>query len=266
MNTRSPVQVLAIHAHPDDVEILCAGTLTLLAQQGHGVSISSMTPGDCGSHEHSANEIAAIRREEAGRAAALIGATYTCAEFRDLSIFSTDSARRRVTALLRSAKPDIVVTSAPIDYMCDHETTSALVRDACFAAPAPNYCTREFSAADPLPAVPHLYFMDPIGAGKDACRDFFINIDSVFATKRAMLAEHRSQRAWLAKHHGIDDYLDQMERWSKAHGERVGTTYAEGFTQCRRHGYPETPLLQNLLQEYCCPTPALRQGSRRERL
>ena len=61
--------ILAIHAHPDDVEILCAGTLALLAAKGHRISIVSMTPGDCGSADRGPEEIAAVRREEALRSA-----------------------------------------------------------------------------------------------------------------------------------------------------------------------------------------------------
>jgi LmbE family N-acetylglucosaminyl deacetylase len=241
--------ILAIHAHPDDVEILCAGTLALLAAKGHRISIVSMTAGDCGSADRGPEEIAAVRREEALRSARRIQAEYRCAEFRDLSIFVTDSARRKVTGLLREIRPEIVLTSAASDYHCDHEATSALVCDACFAAPAPNYAS-EASNAPPLPAIPHLYFVDPIEAGEDDPRDFFVDVSSVFPTKRAMLAEHRSQRDWLAKHHGIDDYLQQMERWCGQIGRRAGTQFAEGFTQCHRHSYPQSPLLQELLAEY----------------
>jgi LmbE family N-acetylglucosaminyl deacetylase len=246
----SPKTILAIHAHPDDVEILCAGSLALLAKAGHRISIVSMTPGDCGSHEYGPQEISDIRRAEAARSAQHINASYRCAEFRDLSIFSTDPARRTVTAVLRQIQPDIVITGSPSDYLCDHEATSSLVRDACFAAPIPNYACGD-DAFPMLPAIPHLYFMDPIQAGKTDPRDFFVDIGTVFPTKRAMLAEHRSQRAWLAKHHGIDDYLDQMERWCKQDGGVAGVEFAEGFRQCRTHSWPQTPLLQELLSGYC---------------
>src|SRR5215467_3161147 len=152
--------ILAIHAHPDDIEILAGGTVALLACSGHRVVFVTMTPGDCGSHQHPPDEIAAIRRREAANSARLVGAEYRCAEFRDLAVFSDDSARRRVTEILRQVQPELVLTSSPVDYMCDHEATSELVRDACFAAPAPNYKTHAQSPAPPIPAIPHLYFMD----------------------------------------------------------------------------------------------------------
>lgn len=253
--------ILAIHAHPDDIEILAAGTLAHLAAGAHRVVMVSMTPGDCGSREQPPEEIAARRRTEAAAAARHIGAQYQCAEFRDLAIFNDDDSRRRVTSLLRRVGPDLVVTASPVDYMCDHEATSLLVRDACFAASAPNYAASSPAAA--LPAIPHLYFMDPIGGvdreNRPVAPDFYVDIEPCFEVKRAMLAEHSSQREWLRQQHGIDDYLLTMEHWTREQGRRAGTVFAEGFRQYKGHPYPETPLLQDLLGEVI--RPARREGS-----
>ena len=243
--------ILAIHAHPDDIEILAGGALAQLAAAGHRVVMVSMTAGDCGSRDHPPAEIAAIRQKEAAAAALHIRAEYRCAGFRDLAIFNDDASRRRVTELLRQVSPDVVLTASPIDYMCDHETTSLLVRDACFAAPAPNYATGAPSAARALDAIPHLYFMDPIGGvdrdNRPIMADFFVDIERQFATKRAMLAEHASQREWLLQQHGMDDYLLTMEHWTRERGSRAGVSLAEGFRHYKGHPYPETPLLEDML-------------------
>ena len=151
-------RILAIHAHPDDVEILAGGTLCHLASLGHSITVVTMTPGDCGTAEYDAETISGIRRKEAAASCRMLGAEYRCAEFRDLSIFNDDSSRRRVTELLREAQPDIVLTASPVDYHCDHEATSVLVRDACFAAPAPNYRSSGSApfGANAAPAMPRL--------------------------------------------------------------------------------------------------------------
>ena len=243
--------ILAIHAHPDDVEILAGGTLAQLAKAGHRITIVTMTPGDCGSADYSPDEIAAIRRAEAARAAALIGAQYRCAEFRDLSIFSDQASRRRVAELLRETAPELILTSSPVDYLCDHEATSQLVRDACFGAPVGNYVTGAQPPAPPLTAIPHLYFMDPIsGVDLEGCPvlpDFFVNVEAQMEIKTAMLAEHASQREWLLKHHGMDDYLETMRAWTHENGQRAGIEFAEGFRRYKGHPYPESPLLEELL-------------------
>lgn len=243
------MRIVSIHAHPDDAEILAGGTLARLSALGHHITIVTLGAGDCGSAVHAPDEIAAIRKAEAAAAAALIHADYRWGGFRDLAIFSDDPSRRAVTGLLRDLRPDVVLTAAPSDYLCDHEATSQLVRDACFAAPIPNYATP--SQNPPLPAIPHLYWMDPIDQrdrdGRLTTPDFTVDVAAVFATKTAMLACHRSQRQWLQQQHGMDDYLDQMQAWTRACGERAGLTHGEGFRQYQVHPYPHSPLLQQLL-------------------
>jgi len=229
------------------VEILAGGTLALLAGGGHSVTIATFTPGDCGSHDLGPEEIASVRRREAASAAARIGAKYLCLEMRDLTIFNDDASRRRVTDALRRTSPQIVLAPSPVDYLCDHETASALVRDACFAAPLPNYRT----GSAPIDAIPHLYFMDPVGGRDRENRvvrpDFVVDVHAAFERKRQMLAEHTSQREWLRRHHGVDEYLQEMERWTAERGALAGVSRGEGFRQYRGHPYPQTPLLEDLL-------------------
>jgi LmbE family N-acetylglucosaminyl deacetylase len=252
-------RILSIHAHPDDAEILAGGTLALLAHAGQKITIVTMTPGDCGSAELAPGEISAVRRKEAEHAATAIGAEYLCAEFRDLEIYTDDNARRRVTEILRKTRPDLILTSSPVDYMIDHETTSSLVRDACFGAPVRNYLTGDSNPAPPLDAIPHLYFMDPIGGvdrdGRPIQPDFIVNVEPAFEEKKIMLSRHRSQREWLLKHHGIDDYLDTMERWTRECGRRAGLEFGEGFRLYKGHPYPQSPLLEELLGENLVKRP-----------
>jgi len=241
-------RILAVHAHPDDIEFLCAGTLALLAEKGHHVTIATMTAGDCGSVETSLEDTARIRQNEAATAAALIGADYTCPGFGDLCVFNDDSSRRRTTELVRTARPDIVITASPVDYHPDHEATSMLVRDAVFASSVPNY---RAGPPRPLAAIPHLYFMDPIEGrdrkGQVVDPDFAIDVTSNFSKKSDMLAAHESQRSWVRKQHGVDDYMASMERWTAKRGAQFGVSYAEGFRQYVGTPYPRSRLLQDLV-------------------
>ncbi|MDP3852563.1 PIG-L deacetylase family protein [Phenylobacterium sp.] len=240
--------ILAIHAHPDDIEILGAGTLGVLAGLGHTVKIATVTAGDLGSAEMDQARTARARQAEAAAAAALVGAEYRCGGIGDLCVFNDDASRRTVTELVRWAGADVVLTASPADYHPDHEAVSLLVRDACFAASVPNYAT---GSSPPLAWIPHLYFMDPIGgrdrAGAWTVPDFGVDIEATFQTKRAMLAAHQSQAAWVARQHDVPDQLQSMETWSRRRGRDFGVAMAEGFRQYRHHPYPATPLLQELV-------------------
>ena len=243
--------VLSVLAHPDDAEFLCAGALIRLAQEhGWRVHVASMTPGDCGSAELPPEQIATIRRAEGARAAALIGGAYHCVEERDLRIFYEERPLERVTRLLRAVRPQLVLTHSPADYMLDHEITSTLVRAAAFGAPAPNFF-RDRGHAPPLDRVPHLYYCDPIegldALGREVAPHFRVDVSGVIGDKAAMLAAHASQRAWLLKHHGMDQYVESMRAWGARRGREAGVAYAEGFRQHLGHGYPRDNLLGELL-------------------
>ena len=105
--------VLAIFAHPDDTEMMCAGTLLLMRKAGWGVQIATMAPGDKGTAVHSREEISAIRVAEAADAATLVEGSYTCLGFEDVYIMYNRESINRTTALMRKLKPSIVFTSSP---------------------------------------------------------------------------------------------------------------------------------------------------------
>jgi LmbE family N-acetylglucosaminyl deacetylase len=243
--------VLSVLAHPDDAEFLCAGTLIrLVREQGWQAHIASMTPGDCGSAELPPEEISHIRRAEGTKAAAMIDATYHCLEERDLLVSYNERALERVTKLLREVRPRIVLTHSRADYMLDHEMTSTLARAAAFAAPVPNFL-RDRGLGPPLEQIPYLYYCDAIEGkdllGRPVASEFAIDISGVIDSKAAMLAAHASQRAWLLKHHGMDQYLQTMRAWAATCGAAYGVAYAEGFRQHLGHGYPQDNLLKELL-------------------
>jgi LmbE family N-acetylglucosaminyl deacetylase len=242
--------ILSIMTHPDDAEFLCSGTLIrLTTEHGWEVHIATMTPGDCGSVELPPDQISQMRRAEGTRAAARIGATFHCLEERDLLVFLSQRPLESVVRLMRQTRPRIVLTHSPADYMLDHEQTSVLARAAAFGAPIPNFLRDD--PAPPTDHVPYLYYCDAVedkdALGHTVVPSFRIDISGVIEKKAAMLAEHASQREWLLKHHGIDQYLKAMRDWSAARGHASGVAYAEGYRQHLGHGYPQDNLLGSLL-------------------
>jgi LmbE family N-acetylglucosaminyl deacetylase len=243
--------VLSVLAHPDDAEFLCAGTLIrLVREHGWQAHIATMTPGDCGSAELPAEQISQIRRQEGAAAASLIGATYHCLEERDLRIVYHERTLEKVTRLLREVRPRMVITHSPSDYLVDHEITSQLTRAACFNAPVPNYFPDP--RLRPLEHIPHLYYCDAIEGkdplGREIPAGFCLDISTVIDTKEQMLAAHASQREWLLKHHGMDQYLQAMKDWGRQRGQVLGVRFAEGYRQHLGHGYPQDNLLKSIVE------------------
>lgn len=249
-------RVLAVGAHPDDVEFMCAGTLALLAQDSVPIALATLTPGDCGSNQLDRAAIGAVRIREAEEAAAILGAAFRCLEFDDFGIMYDTPSLRKVTALVREHAPEVVMTHPPVDYLIDHENTSRLVRTACFAAPVPNYA----APGDRPPAghIPALVYWSPVEGvdnfGDPAPVHFFVDISDVIDRKAEMLACHRSQREWLKAHHGVDEYLDSMRRWAAETGRRASEVcgrpiaFAEAFRIHRGHAYPPPELLRASLR------------------
>jgi len=209
-----------------------------------------MTAGDKGSADLPRAEIAAIRRAEAQRGADALGALgYTCLEFRDLEITFENASRRRVSGLLRALDPQLVFTTPPVDYMFDHEITSQLVRDACFNAAVPNYESDDDQT--PTTGIPTLYYTDAIGGhdlyGDEARVDCIVDVTNQMPRKLDALSCHESQRAWLRRQHGLDEYLDATQRWCAVRGDQIGAEYGEGFTLHRGHPHPSFNLLATML-------------------
>ena len=250
MNTTVPERrvALSLLAHPDDAEILCAGTLVRLVDAGWEIHIATVAAGDCGTTMLSREEIAAKRKQEGIAAAAKIGATYHCLEEPDVQVIFDRSTNRKAIDLLRAIAPTLLFAHPRHDYMLDHEQTHLLARGAAFAYAAPNASTLPLL---PGSAIPWLYYCDPV-EGRDPYTGewvqptTFVNITDQLERKAEMLACHASQREWLRSHHGMDEYIDAMRRHSAQRGQHAGVEFAEAFVRHRGHPFPQSDLLAEL--------------------
>ena len=236
---------LSFLAHPDDAEILCAGTLIRLAEAGWEIHIATATAGDCGTTTLPAEEIARIRRAEGAAAARQLGATVHCLEEQDVLVVYDKWTIRKTLDLFRRVAPTLVFTHARYDYMLDHEQVHLLARGAAFAYPAPNASLVPLNEGS---AIPWLYYCDPIEGNNpyDGARveaTVHVDISEVIERKTEMLACHASQSEWRRAHHGMDEYTEAMKRHSAMRGAEIGTTYAEGFVQHRGHPFPQTDIV-----------------------
>jgi LmbE family N-acetylglucosaminyl deacetylase len=239
---------LSFLAHPDDAEILCAGTLIRLAAEGWEIHIATVANGNCGTMTLSREEIAAKRREEGIAGAAVIGATYHCLDEPDVQVVFDKPTNQKAINLFREVAPSLVFTHPRLDYMSDHEQVHRLARSASFAYGAPN------ASSVPLvkgSGVPWMYYCDPV-AGADPYTGqlvkptTYIDVTAQFDRKLEALACHASQRDWLRAHHGMDEYLEATRRFAAQRGGEIGSTYAEAFVQHLGHPYPQNDLLREL--------------------
>jgi LmbE family N-acetylglucosaminyl deacetylase len=217
------MNVLAIGAHPDDLEMLCGGTLAKYASSGNAVTMVTIANGNLGTVDLDRETIAGIRLGEAQAAAAMIGAQYYCLGIADVEVVLDLEVRWKLTALIRQVRPDLILAHSPDDYMHDHRNASLLAADASFDATIPNIKTDSPYINELLP----IMFMDTV-AGVDFHPTEYVDITEHFETKRRMLACHESQAAWIAAHDKAD-LLSVMEVHSRFRGIQAGVRYAEGF-------------------------------------
>ena len=129
------VDVLAIAAHRDDVELTCAGTLIRASDQGYRTGILDLTAGETGSRGS-----ASLRAEEAERAARVMGVSdRRNAGLPDAHLANTDETRRIVVEQIRYFRPRVVILPFPVGRHPDHRVSSELGRDACYLAGLTRY-------------------------------------------------------------------------------------------------------------------------------
>ena len=230
----------AVAAHPDDIEFQMAGTLILLRRAGYEIHYLNIANGSCGTAELSKKEIVRIRRGEAQAAADHIGAVYHESLVDDLAIFYEASLLARVAAVMRDVAPEILLVQSPQGYMEDHQNAARLAVSAAFARSMVNFETTPPTAPVSQPVT--VYHAQPHG-NRDPLRrlvapDLYVDVTTVIEIKRAMLAHHASQKAWLDHTQGMDAYLDTMQQLCRETGAMSGRyAFAEGWRRRLHLGF-----------------------------
>ena len=228
--------VLAVGAHPDDIECTCAGTLAALVRRGVEVHIAVATDGWCGSYSLSGAEIAAARLEEARRAAEIAGAaSFHHLGMHDQGTEATIERRRELVNLIRRLGVTVLLGHASNDYHVDHRNVSELLFQARCAAAVPN-----FADEPPVTATPHLAFIDnEQGLGFEP--HLWLDIGETMQVKREMLAAHASQVELMHSMYG-DDLVTMVERLARMRGGQRGCEFAEAFRGCGTYPAPDGAL------------------------
>lgn len=214
--------VLALGAHPDDVELGCGGTLALLSSR-HRVGILDLTAGELatrGTPERRA-------REAADAAGALGVAWRVCLALPDGSLRDDDAQTAAVVAALREATPRAVLLPHPDDPHPDHAAAAALARRAAFLAGVARWHGESGAPHRPL-----LLLAYP-GPRQLLRPDLVVDVTLSYGAKRAALAAYVSQFSpgeGAATHLSTAYYLAAVEGRDRAAGNTLGCELGEGFT------------------------------------
>ena len=221
------LNILAIFAHPDDVECCCAGTLLKYKQAGHKIFIALTTSGNTGSNEIPCREqIAATREAEQLEAAKYLDAEVMFLGYEDEFLFDTPETRRAVLTAIRWANPDVILTHHPRDYSTDHNMTARLVTEVLLSVGGKHH------PADlpPIEKKPHVFFASDCGKA-------YVDISDVIETKLEMLRCHKSQVAWILEFHPEDELAVRIQVQDRMRGIWNGCQYAEGYEAHKILGY-----------------------------
>ena len=215
------LRILIIGAHPDDADIKAGGTAAKWCALGHVVKLVSLTNGGAGHQTQHGPQLAERRLAEAQASAAVIGATYEVFDHPDGQLDDRLEYRHEVIRLLRTFRPDLVITHRATDYHPDHRFTGLLVQDASYLVTVPAIC----------PETPHLPSSPVIMCFSDGFKrpcpfepHVVVDIGDTFDRLIGMLNCHASQfYEWLPYNAG---YLGQVPAINESRrawlAERIG--------------------------------------------
>jgi bacillithiol biosynthesis deacetylase BshB1 len=219
------VDLLAIAAHRDDVELTCGGTLAKAVQAGHRVGILDLTQGEMGTRGD-----AATRAAEAERAAKTLGAHVRLnAGMRDAHLTNDEASRKQIVEMIRRAKPRVVILPYSVGRHPDHRIASELGRDACYLAGLAKYAPGKGGDAHrPYKLLYALaYREDPVKP------TFVVDISDVFETKMQAIRCYGSQfdgAKAAGEIHPTGQDLYELIRVQSAHyGSLIRKRYGEPF-------------------------------------
>jgi len=220
------MNLLFFGAHPDDLEILCGGTISLCVAHGHEVWMAVATNGNVGSPSLGREEIATIRKKEAENAAARLGAAgLIWMDEDDEFLFDDRPTRLKFVDAIRRAKADAIFTHNPADYHPDHIACSKLATDARILS-----AVRLIETDHPhLQKSPELFYADSV-AGINFLPSLYVDISPVIEHKMDAIRCHESQNAWVRSIFN-HDLLEVAKVLSAFRGLQAGVAHAEAFSQ-----------------------------------
>ena len=219
----APVDLLAVGAHPDDVEYGMGGTLVVHHHAGRAIGVVDLTRGELGGKGTPQQ-----RATEAREAATVYGAAWrTCLDLGDTRLTADDDAVETLAGVIRRARPRLVCTHHDVDRHPDHRVAHELVRRAVFTAALHN---RDLGEDAHVVDATLRFPTDGVLADPDV----LVDVTGVWDQRLECMHRFASQFAAPTleidrRHYGVGDYLDLTAARAQVHGQRIGARYAEAF-------------------------------------
>ena len=219
--------VLVTAAHPDDIELQCAGTLIRYIKEGHKVYMAVACTGNVGSKDHTGPEIVAIREVEAQKAADVIGAELINLGYPDGEVWQDNQSWKIFVDLIRQTNPDVILTQDKEDYVHDHSNVGELTYRAAIWASVANI---QDTKNKPIGKIPTVFYFETVGTHRVAPPDYYVDITEEFDQKLEAFKQHESQHGdFLEKQFGVKNWFEYVEVVNKLRGFQCGCKYAETF-------------------------------------
>lgn len=222
------LDILAIGAHPDDVELSCSGTIAKEIERGKKVGILDLTRGELGTRG-----TAEIRDQEAAAAAKILGvAVRENLAFRDGFFQNNEEHQLAIIKMLRKYKPEVVFCNAIDDRHIDHGKGSKLVSDACFLSGLSRIQTSLDGKSQGAWRPKHVYHYIQ---WKNITPDFVVDISGYMDKKMESVLAYKSQ-FYTEDDNGpktpisSSNFLESISYRSRDLGRLINKDYAEGFT------------------------------------
>lgn len=226
------LDILAIAAHPDDVELSCAATLVKHKAKGKKIGILDLTKGELGTRG-SASE----RMLESEASSKILGLDYRHnLGFKDGFVEYSETNLWRIAEVVRQTQPEIVLANAPKDRHPDHGNASKLIRDACFYAGLQKY-QKGLQARSPWRPKTMYYYIQDFNLQPDFVIDVTDYVDIKFESIKAFRSQFFTDgMTGPATPISGQDFMDYLKSRMRVWGRGIGARYAEGFLVDRTIG------------------------------
>ena len=240
MTDKYKVDVLAVAAHPDDVELACGATIAKLTKEGFSVAIVDFTRGEMGTRG-----TPEIRIQESLDSAKIMGVKFRENLFLpDCGLELNDENIYKAVSIIRKYKPNILLMNPPFERHPDHEAVNKIIRNAMFKSGLRKFKTEFVGEQQDIHRIRKMYcYMQSYDFPSEP--NFYIDVSNTFHIKMEAIKAYISQ-VWVPGKSDPEgpvtrlsrpEFLDELEARAISFGMKIGCRFAEAFYSTEPVGF-----------------------------